>query len=121
MCYVCAGPWLDNYISLTSSRLSSMQPETQANLLSSLAVWKAQLSPAWLAMFQLLCVKEAEEGSMTADQLEQVGVLCCAVLGACTGWLSHTWSASSTGGTELSLRTAPPDMLPLVSRGQLFL
>lgn len=71
------GPWLDNYISLTSSRLSNMRPETQANLLSSLAVWKAQLSPAWLAMFQLLCVKQAEEGSMTADQLEQVGVLCC--------------------------------------------
>lgn len=56
-----------------------MRPETQANLLSSLAVWKAQLSPAWLAMFQLLCVKQAEQGSMTADQLEQVGVLCCVV------------------------------------------
>lgn len=66
------GPWLDNFVSLTSSRLSDMGPDTQANLLSSLAVWRAQLSPAWLAMFQLLCVKQAEEGSMNAEQLEQV-------------------------------------------------
>jgi hypothetical protein len=50
-----------------------MAPATQANLLAALAVWKAQLPPAWVAMFQLLCVKQAEEGSMTADQLEQVG------------------------------------------------
>lgn len=67
------GPWLDNFISLTSSRLTAMGPDTQANLLSSLAVWRAKLSPAWLAMFQLNCVKQAEDGSMKADQLEQVG------------------------------------------------
>jgi hypothetical protein len=66
------GPWLENYISATSSRLSGMVPDTQANLLSSLAVWKAQLSPAWLAMFQLMCVQQAESGSMKADTLEQV-------------------------------------------------
>lgn len=66
------GPWLENYISATSSRLSGMGPDTQANLLSSLAVWKAQLSPAWLAMFQLMCVQQAESGSMKADTLEQV-------------------------------------------------
>lgn len=72
-CCAFAGPWLENYVSLTSSRLSSMSPDTQANLLSSLAVWRAKLSPAWLAMFQLNCVKQAEDGSMKADQLEQVG------------------------------------------------
>lgn len=49
-----------------------MTPDTQANLLSSLAVWNAKLSPAWLAMFQLMCVKQAEDGDMKADQLEQV-------------------------------------------------
>jgi len=69
---ISGGPWLDNYVSLTSSRLSGMAPDTQANLLTSLAVWKAKLSPAWLAMFQLLCVKQAEDGSMRPDLLEQV-------------------------------------------------
>jgi hypothetical protein len=67
---------LDNYISLTSSRLSGMGPDTQANLLSSLAVWNAKLSPAWLAMFQLMCVKQAEDGNMKVDQLEQVWTCC---------------------------------------------
>lgn len=53
-----------------------MGPDTQANLLSSLAVWNAKLSPAWLAMFQLQAVKQAEDGSMHADQLEQVRKSC---------------------------------------------
>lgn len=72
---ISGGPWLDNYVSLTSSRLSGMAPDTQANLLTSLAVWKAKLSPAWLAMFQLLCVKQAEDGSMRPDLLEQVRLI----------------------------------------------
>lgn len=70
--FISNGPWLETYVSLASSRLPHMAPETQANLLSSLAVWRAQLPAAWIAMFQLLCVKEAEEGSMSAEQLEQV-------------------------------------------------
>jgi hypothetical protein len=49
-----------------------MAPEVQANLLSSLAVWRAKLSPAWTAMFMLNCVRQAEEGRMSAGQLEQV-------------------------------------------------
>lgn len=53
-----------------------MGPDTQANLLSSLAVWNAKLSPAWLAMFQLMCVKQAEDGNMKVDQLEQVWTCC---------------------------------------------
>jgi hypothetical protein len=80
---------LDNYISLTSSRLSSMAPGTQANLLSSLAVWNAKLSPAWLAMFQLLVVKQAEEGSMKLDELEQVCV-------GCLGWRLVCGSATNS-------------------------
>jgi hypothetical protein len=93
------GPWLENYISATSSRLSGMGPDTQANLLSSLAVWKAELKPAWLAMFQLMCVQQAESG-MKADTLEQVR-------GACSNsWMHsaifrpawpHSYAAESIG------------------------
>lgn len=78
------GQWLDNYISLTVSRLSSMSVETQVNLLSALAVFGADLPKAWVAAFQLMCVQQAEAGKMTAAQLEQVSSrLRSAIVRAC--------------------------------------
>ncbi len=44
----------------------------QVQLLSALAVWGAELPRQWVAAFQLMCVKQAEEGAMSAAQLEQV-------------------------------------------------
>eukprot|EP00775_Hariotina_reticulata_P002071 gene2071-2391_t len=72
--FLADGAWLDNYVSMTLPKLSAMQPQTQANLLSALAVFGATPNKAWVAAFQLLMVQQAEAGKMTVEQLEQVVV-----------------------------------------------
>jgi hypothetical protein len=69
------GPFLDSFISMTTPRLSGMSAETQVQLLSALAVFGAELPRAWVAAFQLMMVQQAEAGSMTTAQMEQVRLL----------------------------------------------
>jgi hypothetical protein len=85
---VSSGPFLDSYISMTTPRLAGMSAETQVQLLSALAVFGAELPRAWVAAFQLMMVQQAEAGSITTAQMEQVGLLmcedaCCASCACC--------------------------------------
>ncbi|KAF8065446.1 TBC2 [Scenedesmus sp. PABB004] len=82
---IAPGPWLDAFVSMTTSRLSGMAADSLVGLVTALAGWTTP-PRAWVGAFSLVCIQQAEAGEMGAEQLEQVlvalGCRGCALSGA---------------------------------------
>lgn len=117
------GPWLDAYVSMTSVRLSGMSSESRVALLRALAAFGTALPRAWVAVYQLICVRQAEAGGMTAAQIEQASAQAHTLrartdthrhrhtnIGAC-GTLNArpppAWANMSTGAVWRSVQRCP--------------